>query len=127
MTPSTDPTTAFFDDLASIGHVPLFHSISGTIRIDLNDGGETIHWYIAIDRGDVKVSHRSAKADAVMRTEKRLFDGMAKGTVNATAAMLRGVLMLEGDLELVASFARLLPGPPRSLASFLERQKEMSQ
>ena len=123
MAPSTDPTTAFFDELASLEHVPLLHSTSGTIRIDLDDSGDTIHWYIAIDKGDVKVTHRNVKADAVMRTEKKLFDGMAKGTVNATAAMLRGVLALEGDLGLVASFARLLPGPPRSLASFLERER----
>jgi predicted lipid carrier protein YhbT len=127
MAPSTDPTTAFFDELASMGDVPLLHSTSGTIRIDLIDNSDIVRWYITIERGNVKVSHRNAKADAVMRTEKKLFDGMAKGTVNATTAMLRGVLGLEGDLGLVASLARMLPGPPRSLASFLERQKETAQ
>jgi len=127
MAPSKDPSTVFFDELASIGHVPLLHSTSGTIRIDLDDSGDTIHWYIAIDKGDVKVTHRNVKADAVMRTEKKLFDGMAKGTVNATAAMLRGVLALEGDLGLVSSFTRLLPGPRQSLVTFLDRQRELAR
>jgi putative sterol carrier protein len=127
MAPSTDPTTAFFDELASLEHEPLLHSTSGTIRIDLDDSGDTTHWYIAIDKGDVKVTHRNAKADAVMRSEKKLFDGMAKGTVNVTAALLRGVLAVEGDLGLLASLARLFPGPPRSRASFLERQTELAQ
>ncbi len=127
MAPSTDPTTAFFDDLASRGHVPLLHSTSGTIRIDLNDSGDTVHWYVTIDKGNVKVSNRNAKADAVMGAEKKLFDGMAKGKMNAMAALLRGVLMFEGDLGLLASLTRMLPGPPQSVASFLERQKERSQ
>jgi len=127
MASSTEPTVEFFDDLASQGRVPLLHSTSGTIRIDLDDGGDTTHWYIAIDKGDLKVTHRTAKADAVIRTEKRLFDGIVKGQVNVTAALLRGVLAAEGDLGLVATFARLLPGPARSRVSFLERQKEMAR
>ena len=72
------------------------------------------------------MSHRNAKADAVMRTDKKLFDGMTQGTVNLTAALLRGVLEIEGDLGLIMAFDRLLPGPSRSRASFLERQKEMA-
>jgi putative sterol carrier protein len=127
MAPSTDPTVAFFDELASWEQVPMLHSTSGTIRIDLDDSGVTTHWHITIDKGDIRVTHSNAKADTVMRTEKKLFDGMAKGTVNVTAALLRGVLAVEGDLGLLASFARILPGPPRSRTSFLERQKEMSQ
>jgi len=124
MAPSTDPTTAFFDELTSKEHVPLLHSTSGTIRIDLDDDGHTARWYVTIDKGNVKVSHRNAKADAVIHCDKKLFDGMAKGTVNAGAAVLRGVLGVEGDLGIVASFDRLFPSPPRSVASFLERQKE---
>ena len=124
---ATEPTVEFFDDLSSKGHVPLLHSSSGTLRIDLTDNGDTTHWYITIDRGHVKVSHRNAKADAVICCEKELFDGMAKGTVNVTTALLQGVLAHEGDLGLVASLARLLPGPPGSIVSFLERQKELSR
>ena len=127
MTPSQDPSVAFLEDLASRGHVPLLHSTSGTIRIDLEDRGNSIHWYIAIDKGNVTVSHRMARADAVVRTDKKLFDGMAKGTVNVTAGLLRGVIAVDGDLGLVSSLARLFPGPPQSVDSYLERQAEKAR
>jgi hypothetical protein len=71
-----------------------------------------------LDNGRVTVTHRNTKADAIMRTERKLFDGMAKGTVNIDAALLRGVVNFEGDLGLLAAFSRVFPGPPRSLASF---------
>jgi len=118
-----DPTTEFFDRLVSMGHVPMLHRTKGTIRIDLDDGTRTVHWYVTIDNGDVSVSHSHYRAESVMHTTKNLFDGMATGRVNATAAMLRGVLILEGDLGLLSALARLLPGPPQSKTTFLERQK----
>lgn len=117
-------TAAFFEDLSSRGHIPLLHNTSGTIRIDLDEGGGTTHWYIRIDNCSVKVSHRSSRADAVLRTTAELFDKMATGKANSMAALLRDVLKVEGDMGLVAAFARLFPGPPRSQATFLERQKE---
>jgi hypothetical protein len=124
---ANDPTSAFFDDVVSDGFHPMLHRTKGTIRLDLDERGDTTHWFVSIDHGDVKVSHRKSKADAVIHTTKELFDGMAQGKVNATAAMLRGVLTLEGDLGLVSSLARLLPGPPKSQTTFLERQKERAR
>jgi SCP-2 sterol transfer family len=125
--PTKDPTAAFLEDLASLDAVPVLGYTSGSIRIDLDDGGETTHWYVLIDRGAVKVSHRAGKADAVVQCQKKLFDGMARGTVNASAAMLRGVLAVQGDLGLVSSLSRVMPGPPKSLTSYLERQKEAAR
>jgi len=116
-------TAAFFEDLASRGEVPLLHNTRGTLRVDLEDAGGTTHWYVDIDKEKVKVSHRNTRADTVVRGSSELFDKMATGRANAMAAMLRGVVTVEGDLGLVAAVARLLPGPPRSQASFLERQK----
>lgn len=134
MSPKAKPTSghpdaaaAFFDDLASRGTEPLLHNASGTIRFDIVNDSNVEHWYITIVRGSVAVSHRNAKADAVMRTDKTLFEGMCKGRVNTDTAVLRGVVGVEGDLGLLASFDRLLPGPPRSWASFLERQQEMQR
>jgi putative sterol carrier protein len=118
-----DPIAAFFEELASVGHEPLLHHATGTMRLDLLDGDESEHWHVAIRDGDVKVSRRNVRADAVMRTERKLFTGMVKGTVNISTALLRGVVDVEGDLGLLTSFSRLLPGPPKSLASFLEREK----
>jgi SCP-2 sterol transfer family len=110
----SDPTKQFFDDLAAHGHVPLLKSSSGTLRFDLEGAGRTAHWYVTIKRGDVSVSHDTAAADCVVRTGKELFDRMAAGTANATAAALRGLVATEGDLRLIIQFQRLFPGPPRS-------------
>jgi hypothetical protein len=121
-----DATASFFEVLASRGRDPLLHHESGTIRLELATDGKTEYWYLKVVDGDISVSRSNATADAVMRTDKKLFEGMTRGTVNVTAALLRGVLGLEGDLGLLTSFARLFPGPPRSRASFLERQKGLA-
>ena len=60
-----------------------FRHTVGSIRIDLLDGETTEHWYLSLNKGVVTISHKTSRADAVMRTDKKLFEGMAKGTVNA--------------------------------------------
>jgi putative sterol carrier protein len=122
--PRSDPTAAFLQDLVAQGHQPLLHKTTGTIRLDLRDDTAVEHWLITVTKGTIALSPNDGRADAVMRTEKRTFDGMAKGAVNSTAALLRGALEIEGDLALVTSFARLFPGPTQSRASFLDRQNE---
>jgi hypothetical protein len=109
----SDPTKQFFDELAARGHVPLLKSSSGTVRFDLEGGGRPAHWYVTIKNGDVSVSHDTSEADCVVRTGKELFDRMAAGTANATAAALRGLVAPVGDLRLLIQFQRLFPGPPR--------------
>jgi SCP-2 sterol transfer family len=126
MTPGTrsDPTMTFFEDLSVRGHEPLLRA-TGSLRIDVLEGDRSEHWYVTTTNGDVKVSHKAGRADTVIRAEKKVMDGMVKGTVNLMAAMLRGAIEVEGNLELLNSFNRLLPGPPRSRASFLARQEEL--
>jgi putative sterol carrier protein len=109
-----DPTRAFFDDLAARGHEPLLKDASGTLRFDLVDGRRVEHWYVSIDRGDVRVSKETAAADTVLRTERSVFDRIASGRMNSMAAALRGELVPEGDLSLLMVVQRLFPGPPRS-------------
>ena len=121
-----DPIASFFEDLSSRGHEPLLHHASGTLRLDLKLEKGVERWYITMVKGDVAVSHRNAKADASIRMDRKLFEGMTRGTVNLTAALLRGVLQIEGDLNLIMAFDRLLPGPRRSRATFLERQEELA-
>jgi putative sterol carrier protein len=112
---AADPTASLFEALSRRGHESLLQGTSGTLRFELRQGGRLVYWYVAIDRGDVTVSHSRAEADAVVRTDKTLFDGMATGRVNAMAATLRGVIEAEGDLGLIMSFQRLFPGPPKSV------------
>jgi putative sterol carrier protein len=70
---------------------------------------------VTVTKGDVAVSNANLEADSVVRTTKALFDDMATGRVNATAATLRGVLHAGGNLGLVMSFQRLFPAPPKSV------------
>jgi putative sterol carrier protein len=125
-TPAThaDAAELLLEEIALSGRHPQLHGVSGTIRVDLRDGDGTQRWYLAIENETVAVSHRNAKADVVLRMDRELFDGMCRGTVNGTAALLRGLIEYEGDLTLITALARLLPGPPDSRASFLERGKE---
>jgi hypothetical protein len=108
---SSDPTAEFFDRLAARGHEPMLALGTGSIRFDLVAGKRTERWLLTIDRGDVSVSRRNARAMCVVRTEKKLFDGIVRGEVNALAALLRGALTTEGDPELLMRFQRIFPGP----------------
>src|SRR4029450_7463157 len=45
-----------------------------------------------------------------LRVDADLFNKMAAGEANALAALLRGALAVDGDLELMMLFQRLLPG-----------------
>jgi putative sterol carrier protein len=112
--PSMGATEEFFDALAKRRHEPLLHSASGTVRFDLVDGGSVEHWSVAIARGNVSVSRRATKADALVRLDRALFDRIVTGRENAMAAALRGVLVPKGDLGLVMLFQRLFSGPPNA-------------
>ena len=109
-----DPTAEFFDALAEREHEPLLEKASGTLRFDLKDGKRTDRWLVEVKKGDVAVSRRNVRADSVISTDKALFDGIASGRTNAMAALLRGAMGVEGDVQLLVLFQRLFPGPPRS-------------
>jgi putative sterol carrier protein len=113
-TGTSSATEKFFAALAQHDREPLLKSRSGTLRFDITNGRQVEHWHLVLTEGNVAVSRRNAAADAVVRVDRDLFDGMVTGRVNAIAATLRGVLVPEGDLGLVILFQRLFPGPPRS-------------
>ena len=108
----SSPTDAFFSALDARADEPLLKNASGALRFELADAGHVERWTVVIDHGDVEVSHRNTAADVVVRVDKRAFEGMATGRMNATAAALRGELDAEGDLGLLLLFQRLFPGPP---------------
>jgi putative sterol carrier protein len=107
----TDATTQFFSQLAQRGSEPLLKNVTGTLRFDLAGGKRAEHWHVTIDKGAVAVSRENADADTVLRVDKALFDKFARGEANAMAAVLRGEVKGEGDLELPVRFQRLFPGP----------------
>ena len=65
-------------------------------------------------KGDLAVSRQKLRADCVVSADKSLFDDIASGKTNAMAALLRGAMSIEGDIQLMVLFQRLFPGPPRS-------------
>jgi putative sterol carrier protein len=92
----------------------LLQEATGSVRFDLLHDDQIDHWLVVLDAGQTAVSRDDVSADCVVRTEKALFDGIACGEVNAMAALLRGELTAEGDLELLMLVQRLFPGPPVS-------------
>jgi putative sterol carrier protein len=110
--PMSGATAAFFGELAERGHDPLLENTKGTLRLELADGKRVDRWFLEVDNGNVAVSRKNAKADCTVRAKKELFDGIAGGEVNATAAVLRGALTIQGDVELMVRLQRLFPGPP---------------
>jgi putative sterol carrier protein len=109
-----DPTGEFFDELHRRGNEPLLQKANGTIRFDMVDEGEKSSWSVAIKKGDVTVSRAKGKADCTITADKALIEGIISGEVNAMAALLRGEIGVEGDLELLVLFQRLFPGPAAS-------------
>jgi putative sterol carrier protein len=106
-----DRTAQFFDRLAG-KHGPLLGKAKGTIRVELANGGKTKRWLVALDNGDVTVSHRNTSADCTLRTDKASFNKIAMGKMNAMAAVLRGGVTVEGDQRLALLLQRVFPGPP---------------
>ncbi len=104
----------FFADLGKRGNEPLLRKASGTLRFDVRDGKRTERWLVEVRKGDVAVSRRNTRADCVVSTDRALFDRIVTGEANALAALLREEVNVEGDLNLLVLFQRLLPGPPRS-------------
>jgi len=107
-----DATAAFFGELAERGHEPLLEHTKGTLKVELADGRRVDRWLVAVDNGAVAVSRKNETADCTVRANKEMFDGIAVGEVNATAAVLRGALNFDGDVELLVRLQRLFPAPP---------------
>ena len=121
-----DTTEAFFKGVAKTDQ-PLLARINGTLRFDLDDKSKIEHWFVSVDRGRVSVSHRNAAADAVVEADRSLFDQIVDGSVNGMAAVLRGAVVLKGDLGLMISFARLFRSPMTSAQQPPQNQKEKAR
>jgi putative sterol carrier protein len=101
-----DETAAqhFFADLASKRHVALLEGTSGTLLVELTDGAAAPQrWFVRIKRGDVSVSDATSTPDCVLATDAATFEAIVAGRINAFAAMLRGLLEVDGQIHLLVA------------------------
>ena len=104
-----DPTATFFENLGSQGYEPVLAHIDGTVRFDVAGGDRIEHWFVTIHKGEIAVSRKRARADAVINLEKSLSDEILSGKTNAIARLLRGQIHIEGDLTLIMQLQRVFP------------------
>jgi putative sterol carrier protein len=104
-------TADFFDDLSRRGHEPLLKRVGATVRFDITDGDGTEHRLVRIDRGDIRMSAAEGPADCVLGADRAVFDAIVGGRMTVMVALLRGVLAIHGDPELLVLTQRLFPGP----------------
>ncbi|MGY0006654.1 SCP2 sterol-binding domain-containing protein [Micromonospora sp. I033] len=102
-------------------HPDLPENTAGTLRLDLHEGARTEHWFLTIDRQEVRVDRLADEADLVLRADREVFDRIAAGRLNPAAALLRNDLTAQGNLRLLLALRRLFPGPsgarhPREVA-----------
>ena len=104
-------TSAFFERLAQREYDPMLRNAVGTARFEVIDKGATERWLVTIDRGAIAVSKKNAKADTIVRADRRTFDKAAAGTLNVMAAVLRGEIVISGDPRFLVQLQRLIPRP----------------
>lgn len=108
---ASGPFTKFLADLARPGNHPPLDGASATLRIEIPGLG---HWYLTIDGPGITVTRDRGPADTVVTLSREAADGLAAGTINAQAALLRGLVTIEGQMAPALMFQRCLPGPPGS-------------
>lgn len=107
-------TTAseFFERLANVGHDPSLCKVSGTVRFDIRSGEQVQRWLLHIDHGRLRVLQDGGPAGTVIVLSEKVAEAMARGELNGLAAMLRGEIMVDGDLGLALRLGRLFPSSP---------------
>jgi putative sterol carrier protein len=105
-----DPIDVYFADVSSRGRIALLKGASGSIRFDVSDKEGVEQWFVTLREGEVAVSDEGDGADAVVRVDRTVLTEIVEGRAIALAAVFRGAITVEGDLQLVLAFGRLFPG-----------------
>jgi SCP-2 sterol transfer family len=108
-----DPTARFFERISRLGHEPLLRKATGCTRFEIVEAGRTRRWRVLVAKGDLSVEPGGGDADCVVRVERKVFERVVTGRMNAVAAVLRGDIAVEGDWRLLVGMQRLFTGPPR--------------
>jgi SCP-2 sterol transfer family len=134
-TVTADPINDFFAGLAAPGHLATFEHEAGTVRFDVPDAIDSAditdveHWHVTVDDGDVSVTRKQLPAEAAARIARPNLELIVTGRLNAMAALLRGMLSVEGNVATLMMFQRCLPGPPGSTGKVapISSQEVMAQ
>jgi putative sterol carrier protein len=102
----TGTADAFFRGLAERRYEPLLHSVSGTIKWDIQGAGS---WFIVVNNGSLTVNRDMASADCVMACSEEDFDRMVVGKQNPITLYLQGKMKITGNVGLAQMFQRLFP------------------
>lgn len=108
-----DRVAGFFDELARRGDEPLLRKVSGRVRFDLADGPGAESRLLVIDEGKLTLASDASEADCTVRGDLSVFKELVAGRMNFMAAVLRGAMACDGDLELMWAVQRIFPAPPR--------------
>ena len=106
----SDPRAEFFERIGEQGFDPRLGHARGSVRFDVQGGDRDECWRVSLDRGAIQVTRDAEPADCVVRADAATLDRLMAGQINPTAALLRGLLGVQGELDLVLYFQRLLPG-----------------
>ncbi|MGN9918125.1 SCP2 sterol-binding domain-containing protein [Micromonospora palomenae] len=113
--------TEFLERLSSRRRPQLPETLTGTIRLDLHDGGRTEHWYLTLHDQSLDVKRSPDDADLVVRADREVFDRLVNGRTEVVQSLLRNDLTVQGDMRLLLALRRIFPGPvdarhPRDVA-----------
>ncbi|MFC8616181.1 SCP2 sterol-binding domain-containing protein [Micromonospora purpureochromogenes] len=111
----------FLEQLTSRRRPQLPETLSGTIRLDLHDGGRTEHWYLTVHDQSVDVTRSPDDADLVVRADRTVFDRLVDGRTEVVQSLMRNELAVQGEMRLLLALRRIFPGPvdarhPRDVA-----------
>jgi putative sterol carrier protein len=96
----------FFDDLEN-EKVRLLQNTSGTVLIEVRGGPRVERWYLTIRRGEVSVARSGRDPDCVIRASRETFEAVLSGKMSAMPALLRGLLEVDGKVNLLAALQGL--------------------
>ncbi|MEH1098796.1 SCP2 sterol-binding domain-containing protein [Micromonospora sp. CPCC 205561] len=102
-------TSAFFEQLAGVGHDPNLCKVRGSVRFDIREGDGVEQWLLDIDNGNLRVTRGAHPADAVITVSAEVAEAMTRGEMNGLAGMTRGEILVDGDLALAMRIGRLFP------------------
>jgi hypothetical protein len=106
-----DSAEEFFASIGADRHVPRLSRCRGSVRFDILSPDAVDSWRVDVVKGDVKVARDDSPAEAVVRADKAIIDGVVRGDVNPVAATLRGVMVVEGNWDLLLLLQRLFNDP----------------